>query len=160
MRIDMDSKLDHIMNLMSRNSPSQIDVESIRRRALDKIDQMRRDLVKAVDQWISIMKAHLMNSLGFDDMGKMKMEMEKLMEEVSILKNGLSNTGQPAIIKKTFQIDGEKLESSYNTMFKNYRQLQKNADFEFTVNWKELVKGFETNINIKGRNEILEESQY
>ena len=156
----MDSKLDHIMNLMSRNSPSQIDVEGIRRRALDKIDQMRRDLVKAVDQWISIMKAHLMNSLGFDDMGKMKMEMEKLMEEVSILKNGLSNTGQPTIIKKVFQIDGEKLESSYNTMFKNYRQLQKNADFEFTVNWKELVKGFETNINIKGRNEILEESQY
>jgi hypothetical protein len=38
MRIDMDSKLDHIMNLMSRNSPSQIDVEGIRRRALDKID--------------------------------------------------------------------------------------------------------------------------
>jgi len=67
------------------------------------------------------MKAHLMNSLGFDDMGKMKMEMEKLMEEVSILKNGLSNTGQPTIIKKVFQIDGEKLESSYNTMFKNYR---------------------------------------
>jgi hypothetical protein len=40
---------------------------------------MRRDLVKAVDEWISIMKSHLMNSLGFDDMGKMKSEMEKLM---------------------------------------------------------------------------------
>jgi hypothetical protein len=46
-----------------------------------------------------------------------------------MLKNALQNANQPAIIKKVFQIDAEKLEDSYSTMFKQYRDLQKKSDF-------------------------------
>lgn len=34
----MDGKLEHMMELMTRNNPAQIDVDGLRRRALDKID--------------------------------------------------------------------------------------------------------------------------
>jgi hypothetical protein len=78
MRVDMDKKLEHIVNLMNKSNPAQIDIDNIRRGALDKIDEMRKDLIKAVDEWITIMKGHLMSSLGFDDVSKMKLEMEKL----------------------------------------------------------------------------------
>lgn len=85
----------------------------------------------------------------------MRVEMEKLCEEVAVLKNALQSGSQPAVIKKVFQIDGEKLESSYTSMFKKYRDLEKNSEFEFAINWKEIVKSFEAHINIKGREEIL-----
>lgn len=39
----------------------------------------------------------------------MKIEMEKLCDEVNMLKNALQNGSQPIIVKKVFQIDGEKL---------------------------------------------------
>ena len=132
----MDGKLEHMIELMNRNNPAQIDVDGLRRRALDKIDEMRKDLVKAVDEWIGIMKGHLMGSLGFDEIAKMRVEMEKLCEEVAVLKNALQGGSQPAVIKKVFQIDGEKLESSYTSMFKKYRDLEKNSEFEFAINWK------------------------
>lgn len=49
MRVEMDSKLEHLINIMSKNNPSQIDVDGVRKKALDKIDEMRKDLIKAVD---------------------------------------------------------------------------------------------------------------
>lgn len=72
MRAEMEGKLDHMIGLMSKSSPNQIDVDNLRRRALDRIDDLRRDLVKAVDEWVSIMKSHLLSSLGFEEVGKMK----------------------------------------------------------------------------------------
>ena len=49
MRVEMDNKLDYLMNIMSKNNPAHIDVDNIKRKALEKIDEMRRDLIKAVD---------------------------------------------------------------------------------------------------------------
>jgi hypothetical protein len=118
-----------MINIMNKCNPTLIDVDSIRHRALDRIDEMRKDLVKAVDEWINIMKGHLMSSLGFDDISKMKVEMEKLCEEVGVLRNALQSGNQPAIIKKVFQIDGEKLEASYTSMFKKYKELEKKSEF-------------------------------
>lgn len=49
MRAEMEGKLDHIADTIARNSPAQLDVDALRRRALERVDDMRRDLVKAVD---------------------------------------------------------------------------------------------------------------
>jgi hypothetical protein len=65
-RAEMEDKLEHISSLMNGHSPAQIDVEGIRRKALDKIDDMRKDIVRAVDEWVAIMRSHLLSSLGFD----------------------------------------------------------------------------------------------
>jgi hypothetical protein len=100
------------------------------------VDEMRRDLVKAVDEWVAIMRGHLLGSLGFDDLARMRTEMEKLSEEVGLLRGALQGNGQPSAIKKVFQIDAEKLEESYSSMFGRYRELQKTAEFEFAIDWK------------------------
>lgn len=45
-------------------------------------------------------------------------------------------------------------------MFGRYRDLQKKAEFEFAIDWKEIVKSFETHINIRNRQEILEQTDH
>jgi hypothetical protein len=155
----MDGKLEHIAALMSQNSPAQLDLDALRRRALERVDDMRRDLVKAVDEWVTIMRGHLLSSLGFDDLARMRGEMEKLTEEVGLLRGALQGSGQPAAIKKVFQIDAEKLEESYSAMFARFKETQKKAEFEFAIDWKQIVKSFETHINIRNRNEILEQTE-
>lgn len=47
--------------------------------------------------------------------------MEKLYEEVGVLRAALQSGSQPGVIKKVFQIDSEKLEGTYAGMFKKYR---------------------------------------
>lgn len=76
-----------------------------------------------------------------------------------MLRGALQGTGQPAAIKKVFQIDAEKLEESYTSMFGRFRELKRKAEFEFAIDWKQIVQSFETHINIRNRNEILEEAE-
>jgi hypothetical protein len=78
MRTEMDAKLEHITALMAQHNPASLDLDALRRRALERVDDMRRDLVKAVDEWVGIMRGHLLSSLGFDDLAKTRNEMEKL----------------------------------------------------------------------------------
>ena len=37
--------------------------------------------------------------------------------------------------------------------------MQKKAEFDFAIDWKQIVKSFETYINIRARNEILEQGE-
>lgn len=155
-RAEMEDKLEHISALMTGHSPAQIDVEGIRRKALDRIDDMRKDIVRAVDEWVAIMRSHLLSSLGFDEMAKVKAEMEKLYDEVGALKAALQSGSQAGVVKKVYQIDGEKLEKGYSGMFQQYREMQVKSDFEFAINWKEIIKSFEAHINLKPKTDLLE----
>jgi septum formation topological specificity factor MinE len=55
-----------ISHLMIENNPLKIDVEAIRKGCLDKVEEMRRELMRAVDDWVNIMRSHLMQSIGFE----------------------------------------------------------------------------------------------
>ena len=41
---------------------------------------MRKDLIRAIDDWVAIMRNHLLSTLGFEDVNKNKSEMEKLKD--------------------------------------------------------------------------------
>lgn len=41
---------------------------------------MRKDLIRAIDDWVGIMRNHLLSTLGFEDVNKAKLEMEKLKD--------------------------------------------------------------------------------
>ena len=41
---------------------------------------MRKDLIKAIDDWVGIMRNHLLSTLGFEEVSKAKMEMERLKD--------------------------------------------------------------------------------
>jgi len=41
-------------------------VDAIRRRALDKIEDMRKRLIKSVEEWISTMREHLLATLRIE----------------------------------------------------------------------------------------------
>jgi len=62
--------------------------------------------------------------------------MEKLCDEIDVLKTALQSGNNAAVVKKVYQIDGDRLEKGYSTMFKQYKELQSKAEFEFTINWK------------------------
>lgn len=36
---------------------------------------MRKDIIRAVDDWIGILKGHLLSTLGFEEVAKTKAEM-------------------------------------------------------------------------------------
>jgi hypothetical protein len=62
-------------------------------------------------------------------MAKVKTEMEKLYDEVGALKAALQSGSQAGVVKKVYQIDGEKLEKGYSSMFQQYREMQVKSDF-------------------------------
>lgn len=80
LRGDMETKIEQITHLIGSQNPSLMDIDSLRKHALDKVESMRKDLMRAVDDWIGILKGHLLNTLGFEDVAKNKAEMERLRE--------------------------------------------------------------------------------
>lgn len=70
---------------------------------------MRKDLIRAVEDWVTILKNHLFTSLGFEEVAKTKLEMEKLRDEIGMLQQSLMTSGQSSIVKKIYQIDADKL---------------------------------------------------
>lgn len=106
----------------------------------DKVDNMRKDLIRAIDDWVTILRNHLLTTLGFEEVAKTKVEMERLRDEICLLQQSLSTNGQSSIIKKIFQIDGEKLKEGYNSMFSKFKELSFRADFDIIVNWKDIIK--------------------
>ena len=118
----------------------------------DKIDGMRKDLIRAVEDWVSILKSHLFGSLGFEEVAKTKVEMERLREEIGLLQQSLSTSGQSSVIKKIYQFDADKLSEGYTSMYRRFKEVSQKADFEILVNWKEIIKSIESNIIIKNKN--------
>lgn len=53
-----------------------------------------------------------------------------------MLQQSLSTSGQPAVVKKVYQIDSDKLEEGYESMFVKFKELQKKAEFDIVMNWK------------------------
>lgn len=90
---------------------------------------MRREMIKVVDEWVGIMRNHLLDTIGFNEINEIKMEMSKLYDEVGLLRNTLHMNTQPSIIKKIFQIDAEKLEEGYRNMYVKYCDLKARSDF-------------------------------
>jgi len=41
---------------------------------------MRKDLIRAIDDWVGIMRNHLLSTLGFEEVNKVKNEMERLRD--------------------------------------------------------------------------------
>lgn len=74
-RGELEGKLDHIASLMSNRSPNFIDVDEVRRKTLDKVEEMRKDVVRAVEEWVGIMRDHLLQNMGINDMISTKKEM-------------------------------------------------------------------------------------
>ena len=124
---------------------------------MDKVDGMRKELVKAVEDWVGILKNHLLSTLGFEEVNKSKAEMERLKEEVHMLQQSLATSGQPSVVKKIFQIDSDKLEEGYSSMFLKFKELSHRSDFDINVNWKDIIKSIETNIVIKTKHESIQE---
>jgi len=65
---------------MNNSSPNFFNVEGIKRKTLDKIEEMRKDVVRAVEEWVGIMRDHLLQNMGVNDMATTKKEMEKLCD--------------------------------------------------------------------------------
>jgi len=65
---------------MNNSSPNFFNVEEIKRKTLDKIEEMRKDVVRAVEEWVGIMRDHLLQNMGVNDMATTKKEMEKLCD--------------------------------------------------------------------------------
>jgi len=68
----MEEKLEHITGIMQNQNPAHVDLDGLRKRSLDRVEEMRRDLIRAVDEWVGIMRGHLLASIGFEDMMKTK----------------------------------------------------------------------------------------
>ena len=62
----MEVKIDQITNMMNSQNPNAVELEGLRKHVTDKIDNMRKDLIRAVEDWVSILKNHLLTSLGFE----------------------------------------------------------------------------------------------
>jgi hypothetical protein len=146
---------------MNTQNPHSLDLEGLRKGVLDRIDNMRKDLLRAVEDWVSILRGHLISTLGFEEVGKARNEMEKLREEIGLLQQSLTTgAAQPGIIRKIMQIDAERLSQSYNGMFLKYRELQQRTDFEIALNWKEIIKSIESNVTMKSKAETEESQEY
>lgn len=61
----MELKIDHIVNVMNSQNPSKLDLDGLRKNVLERIDSMRKDLVRAIDDWVGILRSHLIGTLGF-----------------------------------------------------------------------------------------------
>ena len=76
----MELKIDHIVNVMQSQNPSALDLDGLRKNVLERIDAMRKDLVRAIDDWVGILRNHLIGTLGFEEVGRAEGEMERLRE--------------------------------------------------------------------------------
>lgn len=148
LRGEMENKIEKLCILMTSQNPSQLDLDSLKRLVVDKIDHMKKDLVRAIDDFVKVLKEHMLTSLGFEEVTKAKHEMERLKEEVAQLQQSLSSN-QAAVVKRIYQIDSEKLEESYQAMFVRFNELHQKAEFDIVLNWKDIIKGIEDNIIVK-----------
>lgn len=76
----MESKIEHITHQMNSQNPNLLDLDGLKKHVIDKIEAMRKDLIRAVDDWVGILKGHLLSSLGFEEVTKVKAEMERLKD--------------------------------------------------------------------------------
>jgi len=51
---------------MNSQNPNLLDLEGIKKQVLDKIETMRKDLIRAIEDWVAIMRNHLLSTLGFE----------------------------------------------------------------------------------------------
>ena len=68
----MEQKIEHIAQLVNSQNTNSVEVDHLRKHVIDKIDSMRKDLIRAIEDWVSILKNNLFNSLGFDDLARTK----------------------------------------------------------------------------------------
>ena len=101
----MEGKIEHISSVLNSQNPQGLEVETLKKIVIDKIDGMRKDLIRAVEDWVSILKNHLVGTLGFEEVSKTKQEMERLKDEIGMLQQSLSTGSQPSTIRKVYQID-------------------------------------------------------
>ena len=104
-------------------------MDTLRKHVAEKVDGMRKDLIRAVEDWVLILKNHLFGSLGFEELARTKVEMERLREEIGLLQQSLSTSGQSSIIKKIYQIDADKLNEGYTGMYRKFKEVSQKADF-------------------------------
>jgi ketopantoate hydroxymethyltransferase len=48
LRGEMEGKIEHIIGIMDTQNPNALEVEGLRKHVAEKIDSMRRDLIRAV----------------------------------------------------------------------------------------------------------------
>lgn len=72
LRGEMEMKIEQITHLIGSQNTSLMDIDLLRKQALEKVESMRKDLVRAVDDWIGILKGHLLSTLGFEEVAKTK----------------------------------------------------------------------------------------
>jgi hypothetical protein len=70
---------------------------------------MRKDVVRAVEEWVGIMRQHLLQNIGINDMTATKKEMEKLWEEVKVLRSALQGSSQAEMVRKAYKLDSDML---------------------------------------------------
>ena len=61
------------------------------------------------------------------------------------------------MVKKVFSIDAERLEQGHAEMVGRMRTVQQRADFEFSIDWKNIIQALEKNIVLKSKTDIVEE---
>ena len=74
-----------------------------------------------------------------------------------MLRNTLQGGGQASVVKKVYSIDGDKLTEGYNEMSRKLREVKRQTEFEFSIDWKAIIQSLEKNIVIKNRADIAEE---
>ena len=60
------------------------------------------------------------------------------------------------MVKKVFSIDAERLEQGHAEIGR-LRTVQRRADFEFSIDWKNIIQALEKNIVLKSKTDIVEE---
>jgi hypothetical protein len=48
LRGEMENKIEHISRLMSSQNPSHLELDALRKHVVEKIDSMKKDLVRAI----------------------------------------------------------------------------------------------------------------
>jgi len=68
----MEQKIEHISQLVNSQDTNSVEVDHLRKHVIDKIDSMRKDLIRGIEDWVSTFKNNLFNDLGFDGLARTK----------------------------------------------------------------------------------------
>ena len=127
-RSDMHVKLSEMMQLMfeEKNHPKNInsDIDRIRQESSEKLEALRKQMVETVNEWVEDLRKSIMNNVGYEEIQVIRQEMYGLHEEVNTLNNCIAqNSMNVQAIRKSYQIDADKLKSTYKQMVDRYRDL-------------------------------------
>ena len=103
----MNFKLGEIVQFMmaEENHPKCIDTDSIRKESNSKIDEIRREIIMVVEDWILKLRNSVINNVGYEELNMIKKEMHTLQDEVNALNNSLINANTSVqAIKKAYQM--------------------------------------------------------